>query len=235
MSLPPATTGYYMKVPYDGVKVHVDPAAFQRFVENYRRAFTQDYKSPMAKQDTFRITYEQLCDTERFSTEILPKLWRFLDVADDVPFMPLPGIDRQSSAEYNLADTIDNYAELEFAFRHTDVLHLRQNVPPPPSLGVNVIAGSAASASPVDGNGTWSILLPICSRASTGKDAAAEEPRGKELNRFSDLEARSFYDCQTQLEDEKSMLGAPGSAGGQHGIDNDNQCHKIDRIHRWYR
>lgn len=54
-------TGFYMTKSYpEDLKLHIDPAEFQRFVNNYRNTFRNKYRSPIEKRDTFHITYEQL-------------------------------------------------------------------------------------------------------------------------------------------------------------------------------
>jgi len=60
-------TGSYLTLPYPtGLKVTIDVAAFQVFVNNYRFTFQRNYRSPLrCQEDTFRVTYEQLTDDGR--------------------------------------------------------------------------------------------------------------------------------------------------------------------------
>ena len=74
-------TGSYMTHRYpNDLKIHVDPAEFQAFVNNYRFTFEHKYRSPILGRDTLIIQYEELVDEEMIDKEILPKLWNFLGV-----------------------------------------------------------------------------------------------------------------------------------------------------------
>ena len=117
-------TGRYLthKYPAD-LKLHIDPARFQGFLNNYRDTFRRKYKSPLCGRDTFHITYEQLADLEDFEREMLPKLWTFLGVRTNFPLKTLKETVKQADPHEDLAVVIENYPELEFCFRHSDVLH----------------------------------------------------------------------------------------------------------------
>lgn len=74
-------TGHYMTKKYpEGLKIHVNPAAFQAFLNNYRAAYGRRHKSVTQAQDTFRISYEQLIEEDDFGKNVLPLLWDFLGV-----------------------------------------------------------------------------------------------------------------------------------------------------------
>ena len=198
-----------MTANYDNEMVYIDPVDFQRFVDNYRDAYRRLYKSPYRRFDTFQITYEQMLDEDHFSENILPKLWDFLGVANDVPWMPIENVRRQSSADIPISATITNYDELEFAFRHSDVKHFmstqspalcptsKESQPPQPQLPKEV--------------SSWSILLPICSRQAPHPSAAScsESATSDGLNRFAFLEEMAssslkspdgMQQCWTRIE-----------------------------------
>jgi LPS sulfotransferase NodH len=119
-------TGIYMTHCYPkDLKINVDPAAFQVFVNNYRDAFHRRYKSTMQGQDTFRVSYEQLVDEDNFKETILPLLWDFLGVDNTVPLKKLRETVKQADSNEDLSAVIENYDELEFCFRHTDVKHFK--------------------------------------------------------------------------------------------------------------
>jgi hypothetical protein len=196
-------------VPKD-LKIRVDPADFQRFVNNYRNTFRNKYRSPIAQQDTFHITYAQLTNQDNFELNILPKLWAFLGVEINVPMRTLKETVKQADINEDLSLVIENYKDLEFCFRHTDVLHFQQKrelasgkVAPTPQL--TVVA--AASDSVDDKNvATWSILLPICSRPLTSQ---APPPHNLETtkeqfntNRFLDLALSSQHNPNATVDEE---------------------------------
>eukprot|EP00977_Amphora_coffeiformis_P016757 scaffold5296_cov163-Amphora_coffeaeformis.AAC.12 len=117
-------TGRYMTHSYpEDLKLHIDPARFQTVVDNYRDTFQRKYKSPMCGQDSFTFCYEDLVDEPTFSTEILPKLWKFLGVNESYPLVKLRETVKQANPEEDLMTVIENYDELEFCFRLSNVLH----------------------------------------------------------------------------------------------------------------
>ena len=183
-----------MTANYDNEVVYIDPVAFQRFVDNYRDAYRRLYKSPYRRFDTFQITYEQMLDDEGhlFSQNILPKLWDFLGVANDVPWAPIENVRRQSSTDIPISAAITNYDELEFAFRHSDVKHFmsatKSPVPCPTSKDSS--HQSPQPQLPEEVPSSWSILLPICSRQAPHPSAAScsECVANGGLNRFAVLE-----------------------------------------------
>ena len=120
-------TGHYMTHSYPKeLKIHVDPASFQTFVDNYRDTFRRKYRSPIEKRDSFWVTYEQLCDVESFEADILPQLWDFLGVKNTVPLRMLRETQKQADPDEDLSRVIANYDELEFCFRHSDVSHFAE-------------------------------------------------------------------------------------------------------------
>jgi hypothetical protein len=74
-------TGHYLTHSYPkDLKLRIDVAEFQTFVDHYRDTFRRKYRPPIEKRDTFHIAYEQLLDEDRFESFILPKLWDLLGV-----------------------------------------------------------------------------------------------------------------------------------------------------------
>ena len=198
-------TGIYMTVPYPvGLKIHVDPAAFQIFINNYRDTFRRWYKSSLQAQDTFLVSYEQLVAEEHFEAEILPALWDFLGVDRTIPMRRLRETVKQSDPKQAVSDAIDNYEELEFCFRHTDVKHFKAQR----ELGSLPTRKTSFPGIPIKPeDGTWSILLPICSRTKQGPRHAIAQDRNDvnmnfDANRFHELAISSQYKDCTGSEDK---------------------------------
>lgn len=200
-------TGFYMTQPYPrDLKIHVDPVAFQMFIHNYRDTFGRRYKSAMWKQDTFRVSYEQLVDERNFKTEILPLLWNFLGVDNSVELKKLQETVKQANPEEDLSLAIENYGELEFCFRHTDVKYFNSVR----DLGKETSDSKPTGAStPRENdkvaNSTWSILLPICSRNKPRQqiETLTENHEGNELfnaNRLHGLAVSSQYKERNERE-----------------------------------
>jgi len=163
-------TGLYMTRSYpEELKLHIPPAEFQRFINNYRNTFRNKYRSPIEKRDTFHITYEQLIDEIDFEDNIAPKLWDFLGVRNDVPLRRLKETVKQANNGEDLSGVILNYDELEFCFRHSDVLHFqrRRDVDNEERKELSLPTGSGSLPEKGDDQTyleSWSLLVPICSR-----------------------------------------------------------------------
>jgi hypothetical protein len=114
------TTGRYMTISYpNDLQLRAVPVPFQTFVNNYRDTFQRKYKSPMAKQDTFHITYEQIVAENHFDSDVSPLLWDFLGVDNTVLLKKLRETTKQAATREDLSQAIENYPELECCFRHT--------------------------------------------------------------------------------------------------------------------
>jgi LPS sulfotransferase NodH len=196
-------TGRYMTMAYpQNLKLKIDPERFQIFVNNYRDTFRRKYKSPMEKRDTFRVTYEQIVEEENFESEILPLLWDFLGVDNTIPLRKLRETTKQADPDEDLSEVIDNYEELEFCFRHTDVLHFKQqhrHVKSPWNFNEDSTKKDDSDLAEPECLPSWSILLPICSRTkssvATGTVSSKEHVREKfNSNRLIDLATSSQYD-----------------------------------------
>jgi glycosyltransferase involved in cell wall biosynthesis/LPS sulfotransferase NodH len=198
-------TGHYMTHPYPSdVKVYVDPAEFQSFVNNYRHTFRKKYRSPIEKRDTFRITYEQLVDQKRFETEILPELWKFLGVKYTAA-RHLRETVKQASDEEDLSVVISNYDELEQCFRYTDVLHFANKRENGDNWNTSKEADNIIEIEDESCLASWSVLLPICSRPQASQAPAPHSrtnvDRKFNSNRFIDL-ALSSQHIDTAAIDE---------------------------------
>lgn len=211
-------TGHYMTHSYpDNLKLHVDPAKFQVFVNMYRETFYQKYTSPTAERDTFRITYEQLSKQESFDEEVRPLLWRFLGVDESAPAHRLQETVKQSAEDEDLSTVIENYEELEYCFRYTDVrLPSRKTARVSTSLCISrrgylndVELGDRTERS-------WSILLPICSRKTTkspgvvpSQKPVAKGSRLAELEKLAHHQEEEIYgtsECWERLQNFASSL-----------------------------
>jgi hypothetical protein len=198
-------TGHYMTHSYPkDLKIHVDPAAFQAFVNNYRHTYRNKYRSPIAKRDTFWMEYEQLIDEDDFKKDVLPKLFNFLGVDPTVEVRRLQETVKQADPNEDLSTVISNYEELEFCFRHSDILHFenrRQKIPPVSPVTKLRAINDTDNYSSADENNlkTWSILLPVCSRPRASQ---VKMPKGTDVeakkklfnaNRFTDLSVSSQH------------------------------------------
>ncbi len=158
-------TGCYLGREYPkDLKVHIGIPEFQAFVNHYRFTFQRKYHSPLHRQDTFRVTYEQLVDIEYFDHQVAPKLFAFLGVDNSFPVHRLKEIVKQSPDDERLEDVISNFNELEQAFRYSDVSYFtkrRDSNIFKRTLHTNSMSGNGHQS------GRWSILLPICSRSAS--------------------------------------------------------------------
>jgi glycosyltransferase involved in cell wall biosynthesis/LPS sulfotransferase NodH len=202
-------TGLYLGMTYpDDLKVYVNPAFFQRFVNNYRDTYKNKYKSPWAKRDTFYITYEQLTDEATFRDDILPQLWNFLNVDPTVPLRKLAETTKQADPDEDLSKVISNYDELEFCFRYSDVTHFAKRRKEAELTGITTTMKQPTLVSfdkldPITEIATWSILLPICSRGKQSQN----KPRHSlvipkvNTNRFLQLTREAQHDPENTLDD----------------------------------
>ena len=200
-------SGNYMTLSYPkSLKLHIDPAHFQSFINNYRDTFRRKYKSPMERRDTFRISYEQMLDLVQFEKEVLPLLWKFLGVDPSQPLKKLRETTKQADPDELLSEVIENYEELEFCFRHTDVLHFSEKnkqgmtTQATPS---QVMTTAKLDVSEEDCLMSWSLLLPICSRTKATTNAgqtAVEATKKFNSNRLIDLVAQSQYSADAEID-----------------------------------
>ena len=196
-------TGRYLTHNYpEDLTFHIDPAKFQNFLDRYRHTFRQKYKSPIVQRDTFWINYEDLCDLEYFRVNIYPHLCNFLGVSESVNMKTLRETVKQANPEEDLSSVITNYEELEYCFRYSDVEHFAKRrdqetikpiakLPAPNQQSVQVMPCNSE-------DGTWSVLLPICSRtvsqqAKSRHSHSTTQETSFNTNRFSDLTQSSQY------------------------------------------
>lgn len=203
-------TGRYMTHGYPkGLTFHIHPAAFQRFLNRYRLTFQTKYKSPLAKRDTFWICYEDLSDEAYFAENVYPHLCQFLGVDPSAKMKLLWETVKQADPMEDLSKVIDNYDELEYCFRHSDVRHFserRQHI-----AGISPAEKETCLLQMDAGeyvNSTWSILLPICSRKVSVQAAARHQhttnhkPSELSSNRFSELAKSCEYGSVAAKDDE---------------------------------
>jgi Glycosyl transferase family 2 len=204
-------TGLYLGKPYPAdLKVRVDPAAFQAFLNNYRDTYRRKYKSPLVGRDTFWITYEQLTTEELLTNEILPKLLSFIGVDPTVQLRRLAETTKQADPNEDFRDVITNYDELEFCFRYSDVTHFVQKRQQEELKSDSRHATTPEQPLTVAKHGdldeeTWSILLPICSRGKSSqikpRHSTSLSPTGVNTNRFLQLTLDSQHDAVDTLGD----------------------------------
>ena len=213
-------TGRYMTHAYpDDLTLHIDPAQFQQFLDHYRDTFARKYKSPTVGRDTFCITYEQLCgDATVLEEQIMPQLFQFLGVDPTAPVKRLKETVKQANPQEDLATVIQNYDQLEFCFRYSNLVHFVQRIHNQQTTASMVDGQDDAALSDQDQAldsfasvdppplASWSILLPICSRTMSKQtkprhmvNQGPHDPNTKEqhnfsANRFLDLTLSSQYD-----------------------------------------
>lgn len=113
---------------------------------------------------------------------------------------------KQTDPNEDLSLAIDNWDEVEFSFRHTDVKHFKrkQNIGLPTGPTKTIKAEAAVPSG--ESSCSWSILLPICSRnQQRGGSSALKIEEGTEryldANRFHDLTLSSQYNNNNRSED----------------------------------
>mmetsp|Transcript_12999 Transcript_12999/g.30731 ORF Transcript_12999/g.30731 Transcript_12999/m.30731 type:complete len:955 (-) Transcript_12999:28-2892(-) len=148
----------YMVRDYSDVPIRIDILEFQRFIDRYQSQYKSYYtKSLRSGSPVHTICYEDMLESqERFDAET-KSLWQFLGVDDGVIAKALKENVLQNKRDIRYA--IENYDEVEFAFRHTSLA---------PYLGRIAPAEETATATPIPDppqkDHRWGILLPICSR-----------------------------------------------------------------------
>ena len=107
---------------------------------------------------------------------------------------------KQADPEEDLSTVIDNYNELEFCFRHSDVFHFAKKRQESAKTNTEDESSNASEENEEVATSTWSILLPICSRKVKPQVAPRHEQSNKRnsqefnTNRFSHLSQSSQYD-----------------------------------------
>ena len=106
-------TGSYMTKSYQDHAVEIDLVDMQRFVDRYEDCY-EHYMKATRGHPRCMVTYEELC---RDTGGAMSRIWHFLGVSQGDP-VTLPECKPQSSMEAPFDDSIRNYAQMEFAFRH---------------------------------------------------------------------------------------------------------------------
>ncbi|KAG7347361.1 glycosyl transferase family 2 protein [Nitzschia inconspicua] len=196
-------TGRYMTHGYPSdLRFRVDPAQFQGFLDRYRDTFQTKYKSP--------ITYEQLIHDD-FEKDILPLLWKFLNVDSTFPLVKLRETVKQADPLEDLSKVIENYEELEFSFRHTEILHFKKNKTERGSCSKEQQRRKTSETENLEQKdmeeATWSMLLPICSRGKSDQKTPkhcvnSNEAMKFDSNRLFDLSLESQHDVDRILHED---------------------------------
>lgn len=103
---------------------------------------------------------------------------------------------KQANPEEDLSAVIENYEELEYCFRYSDVSHFAKRREQ--EVIEAITAMPVTSQQPLeevtcnDDYGTWSVLLPICSRtvsqqAKSRHNHSSNQEVSFDTNRFSEL------------------------------------------------
>ena len=160
-------TGHYLTKNYDDVKITVDIPSLQKFIDRYLDAYKK-YHEMTRGQSIFHMSYEDL--TGPAQEDVLKKLFRFLGVSIETP---KPLIENIPQSSQPLSKSILNYAELEFAWRHTNLSQFLDSdyVAAKQSTGDSrkevVSSATTINTDNRDHLLKWALLIPICSRDST--------------------------------------------------------------------
>eukprot|EP00554_Chaetoceros_debilis_P016839 CAMPEP_0194127360 /NCGR_PEP_ID=MMETSP0150-20130528/60480_1 /TAXON_ID=122233 /ORGANISM="Chaetoceros debilis, Strain MM31A-1" /LENGTH=954 /DNA_ID=CAMNT_0038821281 /DNA_START=524 /DNA_END=3385 /DNA_ORIENTATION=+ len=216
-------TGNYLGTPYpNDLKIHVDVSAFQAFVNHYRFTFQRKYKSPLYPQDSFHVTCEQLVDKDVFNNEIAPKLWGFLGVDDAFQVRRLKETVRQSQEDERLDVVISNWHALERAFRHSDVSYFKNRrklkLSQDTSSTVSITDRTNSSLSQGSSDGTWSILLPICSRIAS-KATPVLPPADEYTNQYTSNNTEQPDVCWERLSQFAASFAETTSAKDRENVE----------------
>ena len=162
-------TGHYLTKNYDSVKITIDIPALQKFIDRYLDAYKK-YHEMTRGQSIFHMSYEDL--TGPAQGDVLMKLFRFLGVSLDTP---KPLIENIPQSSQPLSKSIINYADLEFAWRHTNLAQfLDKDFVPAESSGDDggeVLTPPANTTTEEEGGYyKWALLIPVCSRKSTAAE-----------------------------------------------------------------
>ena len=152
--------GNYMTRAYES-PIEVDVADMQRFVDRYEAAY-DDYDQQLRGQWSYRVSYEELCK----DPEALRGVLQYLGVSSDVLPSSLEETVVQSKGP--LLRSITNYAEVEFAFRHT---HLAAFLPSPYcQLPTSTAEDPASPKGAVASSKRWALLVPVHSAGRTSTE-----------------------------------------------------------------
>lgn len=107
----------YLKTEYITVKVRLPIPKLNSDLLRIQETY-HGYEKAVRGQHVFRVAYEDLIGASR--NEMLQQLFRFLEVGDEFIPNPLAETIRQSDPrQYPMHAMIENYVNIEFAFRHT--------------------------------------------------------------------------------------------------------------------
>jgi hypothetical protein len=146
-------SGHYLTKNYDDIKVTVSLRDLQSFVDRYQFHYNK-YKEMSRGQRPYLISYEELCSDQHDS--VMAGLFAFLGVDASIYPKALPETIPQSAAP--LSEVVVNYAELEFAYRHT----IYAKYLPLVHTTHNVTTKNKGDVAYSDGH-SWGLLIPICS------------------------------------------------------------------------
>ena len=109
-------TGIYMTGFYQDHLVQVNIVDMQRFLDRYEETYETYLKSTRGHPRII-VTYEKLCE-EGGIHETMQSIWRLLGVKPEAEAKSLEECKPQSSREAPLKESVANYDEVEFAYRH---------------------------------------------------------------------------------------------------------------------
>ena len=153
--------GNYMGKAYE-LPIEIEVADMQCFVDRYEVAY-DDYRKQLCGQWSYQVSYEELCK----DPDSLRPLLQYLGVASDILPNALEETVVQSKGP--LSSSITNYAEVEFAFRHTQL----SNFLPRPVMQPTLSMAREKFPPKVVSLQRWSILIPVHSGGKTYADCEA--------------------------------------------------------------
>lgn len=153
--------GNYMTKAYKS-PIDIDVADMQRFVERYEAAY-DDYKKQLRGQWSYQLSYEELCKDPLALRPVL----QYLGVSSDVLPSSLEETIVQSRGP--LSSSITNYAEVEFAFRHTHLADFLPRLVRQSPMSTFTEQAPLKVASPR----RWALLVPVHSGGKTPAECVA--------------------------------------------------------------
>jgi glycosyltransferase involved in cell wall biosynthesis/LPS sulfotransferase NodH len=217
-------TGYFMTKQYDDIKIVVDVAELQRFIDRYNDTYRK-YRDLTSGQDTFYITYEDMSGPDH--DYLMKKLLQFLQVTP-TPTTSLKETVRQSSTK--LVDSIVNYDEVEFAWRHTSYAKFlsARNSADAVSASLSSLSNLCDSNTSMNDNAVlndegknyrWALLIPV----------SGARTNGLECRRLLQQLSSSLMET-TSASDRKNLYCVFGIDEGDKFYDSSDSCEMITEI-----
>ena len=174
----------YLMYDYSDAKVEISLTELQRFMDRYHSAYDRYERLAETGQDVHVLEYEALCAGPDALAEEMKRLFVFLGVDESIAPQALRETVVQNTNK-DIRTQVSNYAEVEFAFRHTQLAPSLGKMEEPQAhnstsrkfSAASAVCSSSPSPSPVLTTVAlagcpnplqyqWALLLPLSSRGS---------------------------------------------------------------------